>query len=297
MNHFLFAQSNLVPNSSFEIFSSCPTSGSQITLAMGWFTVNGTSDYFNACNTGIVGVPSNGFGYQNATTGNGYAGGAAFGSNINYRELISIRLLSTLVAGKKYCVGFYVCLAEASMYAIANMGALLSDTMGNNVTLNTIPQILNPSSQYLVDTVNWVFISGTFIAIGNENYITIGNFYDDNNTDTISVASFGAPAYYYIDDVSVIDCDVIPVDTLFIPNVFTPNYDGVNDVFEITGLTKGDKVQLYNRWGTLVFETESEKAFWDGYTTSGMPCNNGIYFYVVTLQSGETKKGYLTLIK
>ena len=86
-------------------------------------------------------------------------------------------------------------------------------------------------------------------------------------------------------------------DSLSIPNIFTPNFDGTNDVFEIKGLQKGDKVQIYNRWGTLLFKSQSEKQFWDGYTTSGEPCINGVYFYTITLQNGETRKGYLTLIK
>jgi len=142
-------------------------------------------------------------------------------------------------------------------------------------------------------------IADTIIATGGEKYITIGNFSNDLQTsDTLIGNTVFTFAYYYIDDVSVYYCDtIVVVDTLSIPNIFTPNYDGANDLFEITGLTKGDKVQIYNRWGTLVFETESAKMFWDGFTTSGEPCNSGVYYYIVTLQSGETRKGYLTLLK
>ena len=82
-----------------------------------------------------------------------------------------------------------------------------------------------------------------------------------------------------------------------IPNVFTPNADGINDVLEITNLKRDDKVEIYNRWGTLVFETEYEKAFWDGFTTSGEPCSIGVYYYVVILESGEAKKGFVQLLK
>jgi hypothetical protein len=53
-----------------------------------------------------------------------------------------------------------------------------------------------------------VKISGEYIAHGGEQYITIGNFYTDSNTDTIEVSNYQNrhSAYYYIDDVSIIDC-------------------------------------------------------------------------------------------
>ena len=220
------------------------------------------------------------------------------------REFIEVPLISPLIANKKYCIECYVSLGEISKYAIDTIQCYFS----NNLITNGPPCTLlpytaqvdlqNASGTAITDSVGWVRVYGEYTATGGEQYLIIGNFNSDGQTNYVTVNANGNLAYYFIDDVSVIACDTIVVpDTLFIPNVFTPNYDGVNDLFVISGLTKGDKVQIYNRWGTLVFETESEKAFWDGYTTSGMPCNNGIYFYVVTLQSGETKKGYLTLIK
>ena len=67
------------------------------------------------------------------------------------------------------------------------------------------PQVYN-TLQLLNDTVNWMKIEGSFIATGNEKYITIGNFFPDSLSD---IGFFGTPtswgAYYYIDDVSVID--------------------------------------------------------------------------------------------
>ena len=51
-------------------------------------------------------------------------------------------------------------------------------------------------------------ISGTYIANGGEKYLTIGNFKDDANTMIDSASSTANSAYYFIDDVSVIDCTV-----------------------------------------------------------------------------------------
>ena len=67
---------NLIPNSSFEIYDTCPTTLStpgdyQINHALGWYSPTyATSDYYNACNPGIVSIPSNLLGYQVAMDGN-----------------------------------------------------------------------------------------------------------------------------------------------------------------------------------------------------------------------------------
>lgn len=67
------------------------------------------------------------------------------------------------------------------------------------------------------------------------------------------------------------------------PNVFTPNNDSINDIFypildEVTQMG----FSIYNRYGILIFETARLNGFWDGHTTSGEPCNDGVYFCVLT---------------
>jgi len=73
-------------------------------------------------------------------------------------------------------------------------------------------------------------------------------------------------------------------------NVFTPNNDGVNDVFR--PITKGLtslKVSIYNRWGNLMYEWDGVNGFWDGYTTAGIPCPDGVYFYVLEAKGFDGK--------
>ena len=184
---FLFAQVNLVPNPGFEILSSCPTDQGQLDHAVPWFSPTDSagmlmSDVFNICylQSYGVGVPQNGRGYQYPRTGNGYAGIAVFGSWAKGREYISVKLDSTLEAGKKYRIGFYISLSNydttiqvngGSTFAIDCLGAYFSDTA---IHLNTIyvipvvPQIINPSDHFLSDTVNWMLVAGTYIAQGGE---------------------------------------------------------------------------------------------------------------------------------
>jgi len=66
--------------------------------------------------------------------------------------------------------------------------------------------------------------------------------------------------------------------TVVIPNIFTPNGDGVNDKFIIKTEGINDyRFVIYNRWGTKVFETEDAEEAWDGDNFS-----DGVYYYVLT---------------
>ena len=87
-----------------------------------------------------------------------------------------------------------------------------------------------------------------------------------------------------------------------VPNVFSPNGDGVNDVFRIkasvTGCGKEQLlVKIYNRWGQLMFESNDINFEWDGKTTQGEKANDGVYFVVIEVDNDKTKafKTSLTL--
>ncbi|MGZ4055049.1 MAG: T9SS type B sorting domain-containing protein [Bacteroidia bacterium] len=78
---------------------------------------------------------------------------------------------------------------------------------------------------------------------------------------------------------------------LVMPNVFTPNGDGMNDDFKIGGLSNCKEYQLiiYNRWGQKVFETDSPSTiFWDGQNGSKKEIVEGTYFYVLTIKEGTS---------
>jgi gliding motility-associated-like protein len=119
-------------------------------------------------------------------------------------------------------------------------------------------------------------------------------------------------SYYYIDDVSLIKCQkkIISPTLEFeptTPNVFTPNSDGVNDVWEF-GLGKGNTLNtlsIFNRWGIEIQSVTSRASvtnvLWDGRTTSGEACSDGVYFYVFEYKDAKgdvvNKKGFITLMK
>jgi len=203
---------NFIPNNSFENFSTCPTGGGQINLATPWYDPTGTtSDYLNSCNGGTVGVPDNVFGFENARSGVGYAGFYAYKFQFsNEREYLQIKLNDTLEWGKKYLVVFYTSLADTMNYSTNNIGAYFSASpvsiTGPGQVLNYPAQIVNPTSNSLTGKTGWRLISDTLFATGGELYMTIGNFNVDSLTDTTYVGNgILNAAYYYIDDVSVID--------------------------------------------------------------------------------------------
>ncbi|HEU4555040.1 MAG TPA: gliding motility-associated C-terminal domain-containing protein, partial [Chitinophaga sp.] len=119
------------------------------------------------------------------------------------------------------------------------------------------------------------------------------------------------PTRYIVNTVTGLNC--VPADTvnillsynlsLYVPNAFTPNADGINDVFraKVKGVSSYH-LQLYNRWGQLLYESFDMKTGWDG-RYKGQPQPMGTYVYLVqyAYYGNEkqllTQKGTFTLIR
>jgi trimeric autotransporter adhesin len=88
---------------------------------------------------------------------------------------------------------------------------------------------------------------------------------------------------------------------VIIPNVFTPNGDGNNEVFKInsSGL-KTLNCAIFDRWGLKMYEWDGINGYWDGNAKSG-PAPDGTYFYIINytdqLDKTTTEKGFLNLFK
>ena len=89
---------------------------------------------------------------------------------------------------------------------------------------------------------------------------------------------------------------------LIIPNIFSPNGDGINDQFFITGSDINTlHCDIFNRWGELVFSLKSPSQTWDGVMNNGNKATEGTYFYI--LQAGNIngieykRNGTLTLVR
>ena len=98
---------------------------------------------------------------------------------------------------------------------------------------------------------------------------------------------------------SVLIC-IAGSDSIVVPNVFTPNGDGRNDLFRISGLHQMD-LAIYNRYGELIAELRLPNQSWDGRSDAGMTASEGTYFYVLhgTTLAGQAidRSGTITLIR
>lgn len=197
---------NLVPNPDFEYYDQCPFPGDvdgPLTCAP-WISMS-SANYFNVCFPGAFGVPDNFRGFQPAHSGDGYVGGYQRDS----REYIYVQLLEPLVAGQCYEVSFYASCSNEGC-ALNHLGA--NFTVDEPTWVYVVPTI-DGGGQFFDDTLNWFQISGTFIAAGGEEWLTLGNFYSNPNSpyDPDCVQQF-MYAYYYFDDVVVQPTTTYPID-------------------------------------------------------------------------------------
>ena len=205
---------------------------------VGWGAGNiGNPNYFHRCNHIPIGgpytygVPQNYSSYQNPYfVGDGYVGiiitAPLVPYSIDYREYVQTQLQARLKTGKKYCVGTYANIGIGantpdkrlfSKSATKNIGVYLSPqrpfnpnnaagiTTSDPILLRATPQV--EATHYLTDTANWELISGIVTAKGDEEWLTIGNFKPNFQTDTIMIYdnhTINTMCYYFIDNVFVI---------------------------------------------------------------------------------------------
>lgn len=106
----------------------------------------------------------------------------------------------------------------------------------------------------------------------------------DSTTLSVSIlSSINLPLSVSLGECSISENIYLAVDcaSLFIPNVFTPNQDGVNDFFQVVGEGIGEfELIIFNRWGKIVFQTNDPSTRWDGgYDEYYVP--DGVYYYIV----------------
>lgn len=92
-------------------------------------------------------------------------------------------------------------------------------------------------------------------------------------------------------------------DSFLLPNVFTPNGDGLNDCFQAAPVNPHClifQIWIYNRWGELVFRSEDPLFCWNGNAINGGNCADGTYFYILEMIPNKkekvTMKGTVTLL-
>jgi gliding motility-associated-like protein len=151
-----------------------------------------------------------------------------------------------------------------------------------------LPVIFTDSSSSTANTWSWTFGDGSGSSNQNtNNTYTTGGIY----TVTLTVTSAAGCT-------STLQKIIVVRDTpswIIVPNIFTPNGDGVNDILQISsaGIVEFDLV-FFDRWGVALAELKVPGAGWDGRTDGGVMVSNGTYYYILRAKGDDGRVFNLT---
>ncbi len=164
--------------------------------------------------------------------------------------------------------------------------------------------VFNNRSRSSLDTVAirtiWTFGNGTSATYTNT---TINPQTVYNQPGTYTVTMYAAKGECLETAYTVIEVE--SPSSIVIPNIFTPNGDGVNDVFVLQRSTNLTSItaEIYDRWGHKVYELKTEKGqlAWDGKTMYGKDAPDGTYFFIIKATGSDgasyDQKGTITLTR
>ena len=220
---------NIIPNGNFE--DTIPSFFGTVS-AKNWVNpTNGSPDFYSKYHNKdapSLGVPINKVGFQNTHSGKSYFGLLLYNfhtpnNSKRLREYIQNKFTKPLVKDTGYCLQFYVSLADSCRFASKNkLGIYFSSNQvnsSNKFYLPYTPQVIVSPDSFITEKEKWIAYNFKYKAQGGEQYITIGNFTDSTEIDTLFVGGGDKNnlnwqgTYYYIDDVYFGHCDSLPVDT------------------------------------------------------------------------------------
>ncbi len=190
---------------------------------------------------------------------------------------------------------------HSGVYTITHKTKLGCDSIVYyNLHFNYTP-VVNLGSDTCIGEKDFIVIK---TAEGYDHYLWNGN---NTNNNSLAVKE---PGTYIVstDNACGADADTVLIFKqcafeVFMPTAFTPNGDGLNDVFRVPPLNYNllKSLVIYNRWGQQIFSTSDANAGWNGMYKS-LPAPNGTYIYVLVMQSLDkfqtfSKKGFFTLIR
>ena len=290
---------NLITNPSFEEIDSCYGQPAEIGFDVfkwsgckGWSNpIKSSSDW--SCQNPIMGsqVPPNVISYQFPRTGKNMAGIVIYDPiYISYREFIENKLIEPLKENTVYKLLFHYSVAfgknsgtcPANQFGLFGSEFELLDTSSFFLSNLQVLGSSNPKS-FVDDSMNWSPCQIIFKANGGEKYLIIGNFQDSLNTSHVSDCDTSnwngfilAGDYYFLDDFYLSEYW-----NYKIPNVFTPNMDGINDDFypSIIGIDDWE-MKILNRLGNEIITLDKNNPAWSGENYSA-----GVYFYLFKSES------------
>lgn len=174
---------------------------------------------------------------------------------------------------------------------IANADYFSGIANNQAVTINVIPNDILTS--------NWNIYINTPMNSGRMQNLNNGQFELDLQGATTTqqfIYELCNPACPANCDTALVVLEVQQAGDCHIPNIFTPNGDGTNDLFEVPCLEgqQGTWLKVFNRWGDLVYETDNYQNQWDG-THLGQDLPDGTYFYIIKIGNQRELQGSIEL--
>ncbi len=192
------------------------------------------------------------------------------------------------------------CMIEGSIEV-----SLIPPPYSNFVSRSKPEEFIDPLVQFDNEsagalTYEWHFGDGNVSYEENPEHS-----YDTSGVFLVMLISYNEPQYGCA-DTSFQYMEVDPMFTFYVPSGFTPDEDGLNDTWGPVGQNfeyESYNVQIYDRWGKLIWETDNPTKWWDGtMRSSGKEVKQGMYVYVFTLKKFNTFepkviKGTVTLYR
>ena len=185
-----------------------------------------------------------------------------------------------------------------------------------SVLVEVEPQYINPTLSYGKTFLDFCFdtnaqvysssddrslsfvwsIDGLFGSVNNGTLMV--DWQDTSKTYLISV--YGIDGLGCRSDTSNLYVRTEACQTLYAPNTFTPNGDGINDVFKITGLSIYEPLlRVFNRWGVEIYTSTNLQ--WNGDGGNGYYCSTDVYNWTVSYRDkngfNKEQSGFVTLIR
>ncbi|MFI5138888.1 MAG: gliding motility-associated C-terminal domain-containing protein [Sphingobacteriales bacterium] len=217
---------------------------------------------------------------------------------------------STLSTGDKITCIVTSSAACSVATATSNVASLAADANITNsviITCSAVNDIVSPNQQVTFTALAAYTTSGTTtisyqwqvnnISVGTNSPVFTTNKLNNRDVINCMVSTSGkciATPFVYSNNIVV-----IVITPVIIVNTFTPNGDGINDTWDIPSLAAypGCTVNIFNRYGTLVYNSSGYAKAWDG-NYDGKPLPVGTYYYLIDLKNGKKPlSGPVTILR
>lgn len=229
-------------------------------------STNGTSSFWN-------------FGDGHTSSSN-----SLVSNNYLANGIYTVSLISTSAIG---------CVDTVEKVVIINSNVVSVDFDYLLYTKNCIDSVLFNNNSSGAINYNWIFGDGT-----TSSQPQINHYYPSGTYQVTLVGVNGNCSDTITKLIDISQLEHTPGEN--IPNVFTPNNDKANDIFNFRDIEPCNNFsfEIFDRWGLSILKsTNSHQYFWDGRTTSGEEVTDGTYFYIINVDNGTKFKGTVTVFR